>query len=295
MKVSVIIPALNEEATIAKVVKDFRKNKRVGEVVVYDGNSSDKTRENAKGAGARVLVQDGRGKGAAMREIFERIDADIYVIVDGDNTYPAESLDALLEPILKGRADMAVGSRMGRRAEKGSFNRLHKIGNRIISSTISMSFGKRLDDVLSGYRAISKRLAKGVSLNSDGFEIETELTIKSLMENFRVVEVPITYRKRPESSRSKLSSFGDGYLIFYTIISMLRDYRPFLFFFTLSVVFGFAGLILGAIVVDEWLTTGFITRLPTAILSALLVFLSVQFFTIGVILDAMKKIRTGHR
>jgi len=289
LKISVIIPALNEEATIAKVVKDFRKNRKVSEVIVFDGNSADKTRRLAEKAGAKVYVQDGKGKGTAVQEIFERIDTDVYVLVDGDDTYPAESLDMLMKPVLEKRADMTVGTRINKMSEKGSLSRLHGFGNRIISKTIGFCFGKKLDDVLSGYRVINRKLAKNIVLTSSGFEIETELTIKGLIGNYRVIEIPIKYRKRPEKSKSKLSSFGDGRLIFYTIFSLFKDYRPLLFFSILSLIFGVVGVYLGYIVVDEWVRTGLITKLPTAVLSALMIFLSVQFFTIGIILDAINK------
>jgi glycosyltransferase (TIGR04182 family) len=291
LKISVIIPALNEEATIAKVVRDFKKNRKVSEVIVFDGNSRDRTRELASKAGAKVYVQNGKGKGTAMREIFERIDTDIYVLVDGDDTYPAERLDDLLKPVLENRTDMVVGTRINKSSEKGSLSGLHRFGNRIISKTIGMCFGTKLNDVTSGYRIMSRKLIKGVALTSSGFEIETELTIKSLLDNYRLVEIPIKYRKRHEKSSSKLSSFGDGYLIFYTIFSLFKDYRPLLFFSILSIIFGLAGAYLGYVVVDEWLRTGLITKLPSAILSALLIFLCVQFFTIGIILDAINKSR----
>lgn len=289
MKITAIIPVLNEEATVAKVVRDFKKNRTVGEVIVFDGNSTDRTRDFAKKAGAKVLTQDGKGKGTAIREIFERIDSDIYVLVDGDDTYPSEKLESMVKPVVEGRADMVVGTRINHMSEKGSLSRLHRFGNRVISKTIGVCFGTKFNDVLSGYRVMNRRLVKNVVLTSRGFEIETELTIKSLIDEFRVMEIPIKYRKRPEKSKSKLSSFGDGRLIFYTIFSMFKDYRPLLFFSILSLIFGLSGVYLGYIVVDEWLRTGLITKMPTAILSALLVFLSVQFFTIGIILDAINR------
>jgi len=289
LKISVIIPALNEEATIAKVVKDFRKNRKVSEVIVFDGNSTDKTRWFAEKAGAKVYVQDGKGKGTAVRDIFERIDTDVYVVVDGDDTYPADKLDELLKPVLENRADMVVGTRINKMSENGSLTRLHRFGNKVISKTMSVCFGTKLGDVLSGYRVMNRRLVKNIALTSKGFEIETELTIKSLIDNYRIMEIPVKYRKRTGKSTSKLSSSGDGYLIFYTIFSMFKDYRPLLFFSILSLIFGISGVYLGYIVVNEWLTTHLITKVPTAILSALLVFLSVQFFTIGIILDAINK------
>ncbi len=289
LKISVIIPTLNEEPTIARVIRDFKKNRKVSEIIVYDGNSSDKTRELARKAGAKVYVQDGKGKGTAIREIFERIDTDVYVLVDGDDTYPSEKLDVLLKPVLERRADMVMGTRINSMSEKGSLSRLHRLGNRIISGTIGFFFGKKMNDVLSGYRVMNRNLAKNLMLTSKGFEIETELTIKSLIDNYRVEEIPIKYRKRHEKSHSKLSSFGDGYLIFYTIFSLFKDYRPLLFFSILSMVFGLLGIFWGYVVLDEWFRTGLITKIPTVVLSALMVFLSVQLFTIGIILDAINK------
>ena len=291
MKINVIIPTLNEESTIEKVVRDFKKNKKVHKVIVYDGNSSDKTIERAKKAGANVYIQEGRGKGIAIREVFDRIDSDIYVLVDGDDTYSAESLNELLNPILCKKADMVVGNRINKQSERGSFSGLHKFGNKVVSKIISLCFGKNMNDVLSGYRTINKSLAKNVRLNSQGFEIETELTIKRLMGNYKIIEIPTKYRKRNEDSKSKLSSFGDGYLIFYTIISMLRDYKPLFFFSLLSLISGISGFYFGIIVLEEWFRTGLILKLPPAILSVLLIFVSVQLFTIGVILDAINKIR----
>ena len=293
MKVSVIIPTLNEEKTISKVVRDFKKNRLVKEIIVYDGGSTDKTRYFAKNAKAKVLLQEGKGKGCAIREIFKKINSDIYVLVDGDDTYPANSLNDLIKPIIKNHADMVVGTRLNKNVEPGSIKILHRLGNWIISKMLSISFRKNLNDVLSGYRAISKKLAKEIRLNSKGFEVETELTIKSLIGDYKIVEIPIKYRKRQKNSKSKLSSFGDGYLIFYTIISMIRDYKPLFFFSILSLLLGIMGISLGYIVVDEWLRTGVITRLPTAILSALLVFMSVQFFTIGLVLDSINRILSG--
>lgn len=289
LKINVIIPALNEESTIGKVIKDFRKVKKINKIYVYDGNSSDKTAKIARKNGAKVLTQDGKGKGTAIREIFQKIDSDIYLLVDGDDTYPAERVNDILESVLKKKADMVVGNRINKKSDRGSLSFFHKVGNKIISRIISMAFGKRLKDVLSGYRAINRNLAKNIRLNSTGFEIETELTIKSLMEGYSIEEVPIRYKKRRKGSKSKLSSFGDGYLIFYTILSLMRDYKPLFFFSILTFIFFISGVFLGSIVVEEWLRTGIITKLPTAVLSALLVFISVQFFTIGVILDALNK------
>lgn len=289
MKISVVIPTLNEESTISKVVKNFKENKLVNEVIVYDGNSTDRTRELAKRAKAKVFIQNGQGKGYAIREVFEKINSDIYVLVDGDDTYPANNLIELIQPIIKNQADMVVGTRFNKISEPGSVNTLHKVGNRIISKTLSIAFGRNLNDVLSGYRALNNKLAKTIKLNSKGFEVETELTIKSLMGDYKIAELPIKYKKRPKNSKSKLSSLGDGYLIFFTIISMIRDYNPLFFFTVLSILFGIFGLSLGYIVVDEWLKTGIITRLPTALLSTLLIFMSVQFFTLGIVLDSINR------
>lgn len=259
---------------------------KTARIIVYDGNSSDKTRTEAKIAGAEVFVQKSRGKGAAMREILENIDSDIYLFVDGDDTYPAESAKTLIEPIMRGEADMVVGVRSKR--EHGAISPMHMLGNRIITGTINICFHRRFRDVLSGYRALSRAVAKDVSLVSGGFEVETELTINALIKNYRILDVPVAYRRRPEGSRSKLGSFADGYLIFFTVLSLFRDYRPLLFFGSVAAALFASGVAFGAVVVIEWLRTGLVSKIPSAILSTLLILTSIQIASVGMSMDMMK-------
>jgi len=234
VEVAVVIPALNEEKTIGKVVKDFRKQLPDADIIVYDNNSDDKTVEEATKAGARVVAEFKRGKGYVMKAALADVDADILVFVDGDDTYPAESVKELMKPVLEGEADMVVGSRMQGR-ERESIKGLHVLGNRIIVGLINFCFRVDIVDALSGYRVLNRRLATHLNLISAGFEIETELTIRVLMDHFRIREHPIKYRARPAGSKSKLNSFSDGFVILWTIITLLRDHQPMLFFSIISI------------------------------------------------------------
>lgn len=285
-KVSVIIPALNEGRTIEKVVRDFRRELKGARIIVYDGKSVDGTREKAKRAGAEVFVQKGRGKGAAMREALENIDSGIYLFVDGDDTYPAESAKDLIAPIIRGEADMVVGARADK--ERGAISPLHVLGNKVITGAINLCFRGKFHDVLSGYRAFSRAVARDVSIASAGFEAEAELTINTLIRNYRISDVPVRYRQRPEGSVSKLGSFGDGYIILSTVLSLFRDYRPLLFFGSIAAAFFIAGIALGSAVLFEWLGTGLVSKIPSAILSALLIITSIQLASIGMSMDMMK-------
>lgn len=288
MKVVVIIPTLNEEKTIGKVVRDFRKELPRTNIIVFDGNSKDRTREMAKKAGAKVMLQKTKGKGNAIQEIFSEIKVDIYIMVDGDDTYPASDVHKLIKPVLRKEADMTIGNRIDQR-EKGSLSLLHLFGNRIITSTLNRAFNVKLRDVLSGYRVISRKVAEDLILVSKGFEIETELTIKTLVEDYRIKEIPVRYRARPRGSEAKLKSFNDGYLIIYTIITMFRDHKPMRFFSILAAITFVIGLLLGIEVVIEWLNTGLITKIPTAILTSLLIVLGTVLFSMGLMLDSMNK------
>ncbi|MBW6451235.1 MAG: glycosyltransferase family 2 protein [DPANN group archaeon] len=288
MKTTVVIPTLNEESTIKKVISDFKKELKDCTIVVYDGNSTDKTCDIAKKMGARVMLQEGKGKGSAIREIFDKIDSDIYVMVDGDDTYPADVCKQLIKTLKDENADLVIGTRLKLR-EKGSLKGLHIFGNKIITGLVNLFFNKKLNDILSGYRIFNRKLAKGLKLTSEGFEVETEMTIKSLISNYKIIEIPVKYRSRPGESKSKLSSFGDGSLIIYTIIILFRDYRPLFFFSIISTITLILGLGLGGFVFENWLNTGIVDRIPTTVLSSLLIFLSIQFFSIGIILDSINR------
>ena len=284
--ITIIIPTLNEEKTIGKVVHDFKKELPHAKIIVYDGNSTDKTKQMAKKNGANVYIQKSKGKGTAIQEIFEYFDSDIFVLVDGDDTYSSKDVHILIDSVAKKNADMCVGQRT-QNPEKGAISLLHKIGNKIISRMISICFKSKITDALSGYRVINRKVVKNIILISKGFEIETELTIKALIDGYKIKEIPVSYKKRPKDSHSKINSFNDGLTIIYTIISLFRDYRPLFFFTLISLVFIAIGILLGVSVVLEWLSTGLIERIPTTVFSTLLIITGILFFLQGLLLDSL--------
>ena len=232
-RIAIVIPCLNEEAAIAGVVGEFRHALPDAAIVVIDNRSTDHTAEAARAAGAVVHRETRRGKGFAIQSTFGEVDADIYVLADGDATYPPGEVGRLIEPILNHEADMVVGERLTG-ATAATLTPLHNLGNRLIVSLVNLFFATELKDVLSGYRALSRRLVDGVPLVSPGFEVETELTVKALERGFSIKEVPITYRPRPAGTASKLRTFRDGYRILITIAILLRDHHPLLFFSSIS-------------------------------------------------------------
>lgn len=208
-RVAILIPCFNEEATIGKVVRDFRAALPEAEVYVYDNNSTDRTREIAEQAGARVGTETKQGKGFVIQTMFREVDADVFVLVDGDDTYSAKDAGRLIEPILQGRADMVVGSRLRSHTQE-AFRPLHRFGNFFFTTLFNLLFRARLSDMLSGYRAMTRELAKSIHIRSGGFDIETELTIRTVESGYRVTEVPLPYGERPEGSVSKLRTLPDG-------------------------------------------------------------------------------------
>lgn len=247
-RVVVAIPCLNEESTIAKVVRDFRAALPDGIIVVVDNASTDGTAEEARSAGAEVYREKRPGKGYVLQSIFAEIDADIYLLVDGDDTYPAEEVHRLLEPLIHDEADVVVGDRLAG-ATGHTLRPLHQRGNRLIVWLVNFCFGTSLKDILSGYRAMASRVVESVPVISHGFEIETELTIQALERGFVIKEVPISYRARPSGSVSKLRTFRDGYRILLTIAILLRDRRPLFFFSGISGAICLVGLVLGGMAV----------------------------------------------
>jgi glycosyltransferase involved in cell wall biosynthesis len=231
LRVLVAVPCYNEAPTIAKVVADFRAQVPDAEIVVIDNDSTDGSAERARAAGARVVREKRRGKGFVVQKMLEIGDADVLVMVDGDDTYYAEDLPLLLAPILEDRADMVVGDRL-QDASRLALNDLHRFGNRAILWIINFVFRTSFRDVLSGYRALNRNFVRAVPVITEGFEIETEMTLQALENKMQIVEVPIRYRSRPEGSFSKLSPFGDGYRILLTMAVLLRNHRP-LYFFSL--------------------------------------------------------------
>lgn len=287
-KVAVLIPCYNEETTVEKVVSDFRAALPEAVVYVYDNVSTDRTAELAAKAGAVVGREPRKGKGFVVRRMFREIDADYYIMADGDDTYPAEHVLEVLAPVVDGLTPMSVGTRLST-FTGDSFRPMHVMGNKLIRTMINKFFGAKLTDVLSGYRAFERDLVKSLPLSAQGFEIEVEMTIEVLEKGYLPIEVGVPYRGRPEGSVSKLSTYRDGVLVVSTILRILKDYRPLFFFGSIAGVSLFLGLLLGSIPIHEFITTGAVYRVPTAFLAASFVVLSAVSVTAGLILDSLKR------
>lgn len=289
MKVAVLVPCYNEELTVEKVVGDFKKELPTAEIYVYDNNSKDRTNELAHKAGAIVRKEYKQGKGNVVRSMFQDIDADVYVLVDGDDTYPADEVHKLIDPVINQNADMVIGDRLSNGTYFEENKRgFHGFGNNLVKNLINSLFKSNINDIMTGYRAYSKRFVKCMPVMSDGFQIETEMTIFSLVYRMNVVEIPITYRDRPAGSTSKLNTFSDGFKVLITLFNLFKDYRPFLFFGMLSLIFCIAGLIVGIPVIVEFVNTAYITKVPSAILAASLIVIAFIILLVGVILDYLK-------
>ena len=288
VSIAVVIPCYNEEATIREVVHRFREQLPHAQIHVFDNNSSDRTVEEAKAAGALISYERRQGKGYVVQSMFGRVDADVYVMVDGDGTYPPEEVHNLLEPVLAGEADMVVGSRLHAKSDS-QFKSLNLFGNRMFLRLVNSTFKVEITDMLSGYRAFSRNFVKGVPLFGGGFETETELTIKALERGFRIVEVPVNLTSRPEGSFSKIRIVNDGLRIVHTILALLRDYKPLTFFGGAGLVLLFVAIIPGAIVFFEFLETGLVARLPSAVLAVGLVLAGLLSITVGLVLHTIAR------
>lgn len=295
-QIALIIPAYNEEKTIARTIEDFVRYLPESLVIVVDNNSSDNTANIAlskmKGlqCNGRVLFEQRQGKGFAIRKAFNEIDADCFIMVDADTTYPAEKVYDLLKPIVQGEADMVVGDRHSSGFYKSQIKRrFHNFGNVLVTRMINKLFRSNLSDIMSGYRTLSRHFVKNFPILSRGFEIETEMTLHALDKRFRVLEIPISYTDRPEGSHSKLNTFKDGIRVLKTILWVFKDYRPLVFFGLLSILFSIAGLMIGLPVLIEYFEMRYIYRIPSAILATGLMVISLLFFAIGLILDTVAK------
>lgn len=289
--VAVIIPCYNEALTIGKVIDDYHAALPGAMVYVYDNNSSDDTSQIAKQHGAIVRFEPRQGKGNVCRQMFRDIDADCYLMVDGDDTYDeAKAVDMVL-PILNGDADMTVGDRLsnGTYAEENK-RAFHGFGNNLVRFMIKWIYGYAFDDVMTGYRAMSRPFVKTFPVMSEGFQIETELSIHAVDRRWRIKDIPIVYRDRPEGSVSKLDTFGDGFKVIAMIGALFKDYRPLKFFSLIAAVLLIVGLFFGIPVIFDFVHTGLVERLPTAILAVAFVFLSGLCSTTGLILDSVAKI-----
>jgi glycosyltransferase involved in cell wall biosynthesis len=283
-RVAVLIPCFNEEITIGDVVRQFQNELPNALVCVFDNNSTDKTAERARASGAYVIHESRRGKGFVVQSIFRRIDADVYVLVDGDATYPAPAVHSIIAPIAAGEADMVVGSRLHAQS-RSEFKHLNRWANRLVLFTLRLVFGVRLTDVLSGYRAFNRSFVKNLALFGGGFEIETELTIKAVARGYRIVEVPVDLVGRPAGSHSKIHFFRDGMLILTTILMLFRDYKPLTFFGSLGL--GFLALALGP-VLSEYFKSGFV-KLPAAVLASGLGICALVLIAIGLLLHSIAR------
>lgn len=287
-EVAILIPCYNESATIGKVVADFRAAAPDAKVYVYDNNSSDDTARIAAEAGATVVSEYRQGKGFVVRSMFRDIDADCYIMVDGDDTYPAEEAAALAELVRTGQADMVVGDRLSATYFAENQRAFHGFGNRLVRFSVNRIFGSNVRDIMSGCRAFSRRFVRTFPVLSGGFEIETEMTIHALDRNFLIREVPVSYRDRIEGSESKLSTFSDGFKVLGTIGSLFRDYRPLQFFSIVAVALALVALGLFIAPLDEYVRTGFVKKVPTLVVSIAFAISALLAFACGVILDSIR-------
>lgn len=287
-KVAVLIPCYNEEVTVGKVVADFCSTLPDAQIFVFDNNSTDQTALLASQAGATVVRSPQPGKGNVVRHMFATVEADVYLMVDGDDTYPAKEAGKLIDALEENRADMVVGMRLST-YDARAFRRMHKFGNRSIAKLISLLFSQKVTDVLSGYRIFSRDFVEIAHLKSEGFEIETEMTLQALLKKLVIKEVPISYSERPEGSVSKLNTFLDGIGILKAIVLIFKDYKPLVFFSLLSAVCFIGGLIAGWYPIKDYLTERYVEHVPLAILAASLEIMAVVLLGIGIILDTVAK------
>lgn len=289
LRVAVLIPCYNEELSIAEVVKGFGAALPNAVLYVYDNNSSDNTVAKAKEAGALVYSERMQGKGHVVRRMFSDIEADYYVLVDGDATYEAEAAPRMLKKAASEGLDMVNGARVTDR--EAAYRRGHILGNKVLTGLVMSIFGRRMTDMLSGYRVFSRRFVKSFPVTSSGFEIETELTVHALELNMPLAEEPTRYVERLAGSVSKLRTYHDGFRILKTILSLVQREKPLLFYFVLSLVFAIAGFCIGIGVITDYMETGLVPRLPSAVLATGLELLAGLCLLCGIVLNATKHAR----
>ena len=288
-KIAVLIPCYNESATIEKVVKDYQKALPEAVIYVYDNNSSDHTDDIARKAGAVVKYEYRQGKGNVIRSMFRDIDAQCYLMIDGDDTYPAENAREMTDLVLSGKADMVIGDRLSSTYFTQNKRPFHNSGNRIVRGLINHLFKSNVRDIMTGYRAFSRLFVKSFPVLSKGFEIETEMTIHALDKNFMLREIPVSYRDRPEGSVSKLNTFSDGLKVLKTIMELYKNYRPLSFFSLVAALLWIIGLILFVPVFIEFIQTDLVPRFPTLIVACILFAIGVMAEVCGIILDVIVK------
>ncbi len=288
-RIAVLIPCYNEAKTIEKVVKDFKKALPMADIFVYDNNSNDSTDEIARKAGAIVRYEYRQGKGNVIRTMFREIEADCYLMIDGDDTYPSESAKEMCDLVLSGKADMVVGDRLSSTYFTENKRPFHNFGNRIVRFLINKLFKNNIKDIMTGYRALSYDFVKGFPVLSKGFEIETEMTIHAVDKNYKIKEIPVAYKDRPEGSVSKLNTYSDGFKVLKTIATLFKEYKPGAFFNIFALLFLVIALILGVPVFIEYFKTGLVPRFPSLIVSGVSLILSILLFITGIILQVIVK------
>lgn len=286
-RIAVLVPCFNEAVAVAQVVRDFRAALPEATVFVYDNNSTDDTVAVARAAGAEVFHEMRQGKGFVVRRMFADVEADIYVLVDGDATYHAPSVHSMIDRLLQSRCDMVVGSRIDQ--TKAAYRTGHRTGNRLLTGCVSTVFGRSFNDILSGYRAFSRRFVKSFPLLSAGFEIETELTIHALELGLAVAEIETPYYARPEGSESKLSTWDDGFRILWTIVELYRSERPLRFFGAIAILLAVVSIIFAVPIFITFAETGLVPRLPTAVLSTGLMVMAFLSLAVGLVLDTVSR------
>lgn len=287
-KIAVLIPCYNEEKTIYKVVTDFKAVLPDSTIYVYDNNSSDKTSELAEKAGAVVRKEYKQGKGNVIRRMFREIDAEVYIMVDGDDTYPAECAPEMVDAVINKNADMVVGDRLSSTYFQENKRPFHNFGNSIVRWSINNLFKTSIKDIMTGYRAFSYEFVKTYPVMSKGFEIETEMSIHAVDRNMQVENVIIEYRDRPDGSESKLNTYSDGIKVLLTIVKLYKNYKPFGFFTAISLVLALCSILFFIPVLFAYFKTGVVDRFPTLIVCGFVMVMAILFFAVGVLLSTLR-------
>ena len=288
-KIAILIPCYNESKTIEKVITDYKKVLPQADIYVYDNNSTDGTDEIARRSGAIVKYEYKQGKGNVIRSMFKDIEADCYLMIDGDDTYPCENAKEMCDLVLNAQADMVIGDRLSSTYFTENKRPFHNFGNVLVRYLINTLFKSNVRDIMTGYRAFSYEFVKTFPILSKGFEIETEMTIHSLDKNLLLKEIPIEYRDRPKGSISKLNTFKDGYKVLKTIMRLFKEYKPMLFFGIISILFLLISLLFGIPVFIEYFKTGLVPRFPTLIFSGFMLMISILMLVCGIILEVVVK------
>lgn len=289
MKTVILIPCYNESKTIEKVVLSFKKQMPHAEIYVYDNNSTDGSDVLARNSGATVCYEHKQGKGNVIKSMFRDIDADCYIMVDGDDTYPAEQAIEFERYIINGQADMVIGDRLSSTYFNENDRLFHNTGNKLVRKFINLFFKSDLKDIMTGMRAFNYNFVKSFPISSEEFEIETEMTVFALMNNFIIKEIPIQYKNRVEGSESKLNTYSDGFKVLMMIFALIRDERPLLFFTFVSLILLIISGIYFFPILLKYFSTGYVLQIPTLIVISTVVIISALTFFVGVILHVLKR------